>query len=1425
MGIKKKVIAAVAAVATLGSLGIAASTAEAGTGWSALSDQEKNSSYGFFVWKSENAATQAEKDVAAKAANILKTAKYASYTKIGAEGDATSLDNFKESIAETQRINDFRAAQSDEPCRTDLQAGNGRKCNDASKRLTPLQANDILMAIAQSNANYSAVSMDHADRNDAGWNVAENLAWGPLQYSNYYAQIQETRIEQCQPGQSYSACNWYWNEKPRYDQKASGDGHYRTLTNKDYEYTLTGVGINSHTDAYGHTVAQEYSNDLFAEYNHQVAPVVSLSTYTQGINAYAKLVRKIAKVSVNPTTVTVAANKNASTVDLSSVKATVTYNDNTSATATVKWNNLSQDQLAILHSRKGGNFTVNGTIDGSFDDGVSNTVSVTVNVTPASIASVALSENEVTVPSGTDPKDALAGLTATATWSNGETSAVTVAWDKANKADYSKREGGDIAIHGAVDGYAAGVDATVHVTPATIETVKNPGNITYVIGSAQTPQYPTTVNVTYSNGDADIANVVWNTDAVKLDQAGKYVAIGTIDGTDKKASLTVNVIEATIDSFENPAAVTVDSGKSLDLSGTTVRAKYSNGSTMDTPVRWNKLTKAQQDTLDAIAGGDFTVEGTVQGAFTDANTSKTAKVKVHVNPARVSGVVIKGTDSANADVQFKALKSEAESETALRAQLPTTAAVSWTNHSETTDAAIVWSALTAKQKKILQSRQGGSFDLTATVQGETLTAHITIAPATAVKAAAPASKAITVEAKSDPTAVLPQTTEVEWSNGDTTNSGIAWNVPENATAKRGTKTITGTVEGLKVSVKLEVTARIVSVAGNVDVTVSNGVDPTGKLPKTVQTTWSDDEVSDAKVTWDAIEKSAYTKREANTFTVQGSVEGTTQKAVATVHVEAATITKLHAPAALTYVIDSADQPVLPATVKADYSNGDTNIDVAVASWDGVGGIDYTKAGTYTLTAHVDGTAETVAQKIIVTAATIDSVSNPAAVTIDSGAALTLPNTVSAKMSNGQNAKVAVQWNALTAAQQNTLNALAGGDFEVEGTVQGTFTDANASKTVKVKVHVKPAEVSKVVLNGTDSANTDVQFKALKSEAASEAALRAQLPTTATVSWSNHAETTDAAIVWSALTAEQKKVLQSRQGGAFDLTATVQGETLTAHVTVAPASIESVANVEDRTVIIGTTPAALPGSLKAAYSNGDTDDVAVTWNDAVDYTKAGDYTLEGTVNGYAGKPTMLIHVVEPTMTKHDAEFKVTTKPGVAPQLPATASTSWNNGQTITAPIAWNEVAADAYAKGGATFDVAGTYTVNGQTIDVVAHVTVENEVKPEPEPDQPTKPDQKPDQKPEPKPEPKPDQPTKPAEKPNQKPGQQQGSNTQNGKKDQPTAAQGAQTKQNKQSEQATQQSKQQQTASTGSNVLWIAIAVVVLVIAAVCLLVAIRKKH
>ncbi len=1234
MSIGRKIAAAIAAVATLGSLGIAASTAVAETKWDALSNQEKNSSYGFFIWKSENAKTQAEKDAAAKAANILKTAKFASYTKFGDSTDATSLVNFKESVNEIQRINEFRSAQTDEPCRTDLPEGKGRVCNDENKRLTPLQANDILMAVAQSNANYSTTSMDHADNNGAGWNVAENLAWGPVQYTDRYAHYEGTKIDQCEIGQSYSACNWYWNEKSKWQGTwTSANGHYANLTNKDQEYTLTGVAINSGS-SYGNTVAQEYSNDFLANYNKQTAPVTTLDAYREQLATYSKLVRTISKVTVSPSSVTVAADKNTDSVDLSGVKATVTYDDGTTDTAAITWNKLSADQLDVLHSRKGGTFTVKGTVSGSFASGVSNTVSVTVKVTAAAITGVTLSQNEVTVPSGTNPKDALAKITATAAWNNGETTNPTITWDAVSKNDYSKREGGDVTVRGAIDGFTDGVTATVHVTPATITKVTNPADITYVAGSSQTPQYPSTVKVTYSNGDTDTAQVQWDTSSVKLDTVGKYTVKGTVAGTDKTATITVTVADATIDSFENPSDVTIDSGKTLDLSGTTVKGKYSNGTTANIAVKWNALTDEQKNTLNDLNGGSFTVKGTVQGTFTKADADKTATIKVHVNPATVENVTFAGADSAEATVSTKAEAKADDSIAALLGKLPRQAAVKWTNHTATVDKNLTWT-LTDAQKSALQARQGGTFDLTTTVQGRTLTVHVTVEPAT--------------------------------------------------------------------------------------------------------------------------------------------------------------IVKLHDPAVVTYVVGAADQPTLPTSVKADYSNGDKNVDVAV-NWDNAGSVDYTKAGEYTVTGHVDGSTDTVTQKITVTNATIDSVSSLKDLTVESGVKLTLPGVVDAKMSNGQKTTVAVQWDDVDGAQQK-VNALEGGDFTVTGTVQGTFTDANASKTITVKVHVKAATVTGVVISGTTTAETNVTVKAVANETESEKALRDQLPATAAVSWSNHTDATTADITWPQLTAEQKKILQKREGGSFDLTGTVKGvqNKVTAHITVQPATIASIANAEAITVVIGTAKPTLPTTLKATYTNGDTADAKVVWAnaDAVDYTKAGDYTLEGSAEGYTGEaPTLTIHVVEPTLEKHDTEYTVTTKPGVAPTLPDTASTTWSNGQTLTAPISWNEIPADAYAKDGSTFDVAGTYTVNGQTFDVVAHVTVKADATPTPNPSQPSKPSD-------------PSKPSTPS-----------GSNNASGSNTSDSA------QNNQQSQNAAQSG-----ASTGSNVLGIVSAVVVLVILAVGFLLVSRKRH
>ena len=1261
MSIGRKIAAAIAAVATLGSLGIAASTAVAETKWDALSNQEKNSSYGFFIWKSENAKTQAEKDAAAKAAGMLKgnypsettqwrdyygnntnKSSLITYTHVGNSKDATSLANMGKALQAIDDINAFRRSLPNEPCRTDLQGYDLCK-GDTSKKLVDLQPTDMALAAAQLNVNWmSQVSMSKAHANV--FDMSENGA----------------------PADSGTAAAKMWyEEKSEFDSNDAGynAGHYDNLTDKYWPtsdatlsditittYMYTGVAISSYKVSgsisayYGKTLVQDYLSDDDSE---AFGPAQTLSSYCTEFNEYSKLVRTISKVTVSPSSVTVAADKNTDSVDLSGVKATVTYDDGTTDTAAITWNKLSADQLDVLHSRKGGTFTVKGTVSGSFASGVSNTVSVTVKVTAAAITGVTLSQNEVTVPSGTNPKDALAKITATAAWNNGETTNPTITWDAVSKNDYSKREGGDVTVRGAIDGFTDGVTATVHVTPATITKVTNPAGITYVAGSSQTPQYPSTVKVTYSNGDTDTAQVQWDTSSVKLDTVGKYTVKGTVAGTDKTATITVTVADATIDSFENPADATIDSGKTLDLSGTTVKGKYSNGTTANIAVKWKALTDEQKNTLNDLNGGSFTVKGTVQGTFTKADADKTATIKVHVNPATVENVTFAGTDSAEATVSTKAEAKADDSVAALLGKLPRQAAVKWTNHTATVDKNLTWT-LTDAQKSALQARQGGTFDLTTTVQGRTLTVHVTVEPAT--------------------------------------------------------------------------------------------------------------------------------------------------------------IVKLHDPAAVTYVVGAADQPTLPTSVKADYSNGDKNVDVAV-NWDNAGSVDYTKAGEYTVTGHVDGSTDTVTQKITVTNATIDSVSSLKDLTVESGAKLTLPGVVDAKMSNGQKTTVAVQWDDVDGAQQK-VNALEGGDFTVTGTVQGTFTDANASKTITVKVHVKAATVTGVVISGTATAETNVTVKAVANETESEKALRDQLPATAAVSWSNHTDATTADITWPQLTAEQKKILQKREGGSFDLTGTVKGvqNKVTAHITVQPATIASIANAEAITVVIGTAKPTLPTTLKATYTNGDTADVKVVWAnaDAVDYTKAGDYTLEGSAEGYTGEaPTLTIHVVEPTLEKHDTEYTVTTKPGVAPTLPDTASTTWSNGQTLTAPISWNEIPADAYAKDGSMFDVAGTYTVNGQTFDVVAHVTVKADATPTPNPSQPSKPSD-------------PSKPSTPSGSNNASGSNTSGSaqnnangNTQNG---------------NAQNNQQLQNAAQS-VASTGSNVLGIVSAVVVLVILAVGFLLVSRKRH
>lgn len=145
------------------------------------------------------------------AVSLLKNATYASYTKFGESGDATSLKNMADSIKWMKECNSLRKKHG----------------------LGELKVSDELMAIAQSDANYSANIIGHSGQ----YNVGENLAWG---YSNPFD-------------------GWYTAEKKEYDAGNVGAaGHYLNIIEPGY--VVTGFAINTNAK-YGTEHGQVFGYD------------------------------------------------------------------------------------------------------------------------------------------------------------------------------------------------------------------------------------------------------------------------------------------------------------------------------------------------------------------------------------------------------------------------------------------------------------------------------------------------------------------------------------------------------------------------------------------------------------------------------------------------------------------------------------------------------------------------------------------------------------------------------------------------------------------------------------------------------------------------------------------------------------------------------------------------------------------------------------------------------------------------------------------------------------------------------------------------------------------------------------------------------------------------------------------------------------
>ena len=191
---------------------------------------------------------------------------YMSKTEIGAENDATSLENMDIAIQMLKECNDLRVAEG----------------------LEPLSVKGYLMAISQVNANVSAETLDHSHKGEVG----ENLHWGAGEKGNPYE-------------------GWYTTEKKVYDymQEHYGHtddkklsikdkmdianalgipgnmvqtGHYKNIINADYKYTGGAFNSNSQKDGYEYNGTHQQS----FEANEKGGISYTVEDYQQMFNNY-----------------------------------------------------------------------------------------------------------------------------------------------------------------------------------------------------------------------------------------------------------------------------------------------------------------------------------------------------------------------------------------------------------------------------------------------------------------------------------------------------------------------------------------------------------------------------------------------------------------------------------------------------------------------------------------------------------------------------------------------------------------------------------------------------------------------------------------------------------------------------------------------------------------------------------------------------------------------------------------------------------------------------------------------------------------------------------------------------------------------------------------------------------------------------------
>ena len=327
-----------------------------------------------------------------------------------------------------------------------------------------------------------------------------------------------------------------------------------------------------------------------------------------------------------------------------------------------------------------------------------------------------------------------------------------------------------------------------------------------------------------------------------------------------------------------------------------------------------------------------------------------------------------------------------------------------------------------------------------------------------------------------------------------------------------------------------------------------------------------------------------------------------------------------------HVAEGSDA-TLPQTVTATYESGTTkqeNVTWKLNGADAPATLVQLPAGSYEFEGTVDGTTQTVKQRVVVEAVTADpavvdpaavnapdatKTSNESGVTVESIDANPIvekyvgadyygqTSYVKVKLSDGTETSAYVNWDEKSQAAFDTVTEES--EVPITGQIDGVSVNGNWITLAKP---YKVSGVLKVYVPRSTSNGSWVW---------TAAGIAPALPSSISVNYSNGQSYT-CPVEWNEISADQYQ-----KEGAFVVEGHLKSyPSMLAQCTVAVRSVKSVQTELTCTTLTGEVP-SLPYSASVVFDSGATEQIPVSWDsfDASLYSKVGSFTVKGKLNGF------------------------------------------------------------------------------------------------------------------------------------------------------------------------------------------------------------------